>query len=62
MEYTVNQIEYDTDGETIELPTELKITVSDEITDKDELIDVISDEISNKTGFCHLGFNVKELD
>jgi len=56
MEYTVSGIEYDTDGEDIDLPNELKINVPNELTDGDEINEFISDEISNVTGFCHKGF------
>ena len=56
MIYEVTNIKYDTDGESIELPKVLEIEVSDDL-DKDEIIDFISDEISNMTGFCHFGFS-----
>ena len=59
MLYTVSNIEYDTDGEVIDLPTTLKVEVSNDL-DKDEIEDFISDEISNQTGFCHLGFSFSE--
>jgi len=48
MIYTAINIEYDTDGEDIDLPTELEIEVPSDITDADEIIDYISDEISNE--------------
>jgi hypothetical protein len=57
MKYTVTNIDYDTDGEKINLPTELSIIVPDDITDGDEIDAYISDEISNITGFCHKGFS-----
>lgn len=56
MEYTVTNIKYDTDGEDIDLPKELKIDVPNDLTERDEIEEYINDEISNKTGFCHLGF------
>jgi len=55
MEYTVSNISYDTDGEQIDLPEELKILVPDNCEDVEEFI---SNEISNQTGFCHFGFSV----
>lgn len=55
MKYLVNNIQYDTDGETIELPNEIEIEVCDTMS-VDEKLDFISDEISNRTGFCHGGF------
>jgi hypothetical protein len=58
MKYTVTVIGYAGDSSEIdELPTTLEIIVPDEITDEDELIDYIGDEISNETGFCHYGFS-----
>jgi hypothetical protein len=47
---------YDTDGESIDLPNVLNIEVPNEMDDIEEIEDFISDEISNKTGFCHYGF------
>lgn len=43
---------WDTDGEKIELPTE--IDIPEGLTDEEE----ISDYISDKTGFCHYGFEL----
>ena len=58
MTYIASNIIYDTDGEIIDLPTTLEINVPDEIHELDEesIVDFISDEISNITGFCHLKF------
>lgn len=58
MKYKVTNIDYDTDGEEIELPTELEIDVPTNITDGYEIEEYISDEISNTSGFCHKGFTV----
>jgi len=55
MIYTVENIEYDTDGTLIELPTTLEIEVEDSLNDYDK-VEFISDKISDITGFCHLGF------
>ena len=57
-EYTVTNIKYDTDGENIELPKEIEIEVPDGLSDEHEL-EFLSDEISDVTGFCHFGFNIK---
>lgn len=46
-------IKWDTDGEKIALPTEIELP--DGMTDEDE----ISDYISDKTGFCHMGFCIE---
>lgn len=45
-------IDWDTDGEDIDLPNEIEIPAH--ITDIDE----VSDYITNVTGFCHRGFGV----
>jgi hypothetical protein len=47
-------IEWDTDGEDIDLPTEIEIPEG--MTDEDEISDYLSDE----TGFCHYGFELAE--
>lgn len=57
MKYTITDIQYDTDGEDVKLPSELTINVPEEITEPEEIDDYISDEISNVTGFCHKGFS-----
>lgn len=57
MKYTATNISYDTDGEVVDLPTTLEIDVPNEITDREEVEEYISDEISNITGFCHNGFS-----
>ncbi|MBO5435146.1 hypothetical protein J6A31_04920 [bacterium] len=44
---------WDTDGENINLPTE--IDIPDGMTDEDE----ISDFLSDTTGFCHEGFTLE---
>jgi hypothetical protein len=56
MKYKVINIEFDTDGEDVDLPKELIIEVPDDLEDEQEIDDFISDEISNETGFCHKGF------
>ena len=57
MEYKVTDIEYDTDGEEIDLPKELSINVPDDLEEDYDKVEFISDEISNITGFCHKGFS-----
>lgn len=58
--YKITNIEYDTDGEDLDLPTELIIVVPTDLTDKNEIEEFISNEISNKTGYCHLGFVIEK--
>lgn len=45
-------IEWDTDGEDITLPTEIEIPMG--MIDEDE----ISDYLSDTTGYCHFGFTL----
>lgn len=59
MKKTVYEIDYDTDGEVIDLPTELEIEVPDDLTEQEDIEDYLSDEISNVTGYCHKGFLIK---
>ena len=59
MEVLVTNIKYDTDGEVVRLPKKLFIEVPNDIVDEQEITDFVSDEISNKTGFCHYGFDMK---
>lgn len=47
-------IKWDTDGEDIELPSEIEIPPG--MTDEDE----ISEYISDVTCFCHKGFDLEE--
>ncbi|MDP2692745.1 MAG: hypothetical protein Q8O88_03855 [bacterium] len=54
--FTITNIEYDTDGRKPKLPKRLKITVPSEIKGYEEIETFISDEISNRTGYCHKGF------
>lgn len=49
-------IKWDTDGEVVDLPTEIEIP--NDIKDEDD----ISDYITDKTGFCHTGFEIKTED
>jgi len=56
--YIVTNIKYDTDGAKVKLPKTLTITVPEDISDPDEVVEYISDEISNETGYCHMGFSI----
>jgi len=53
--YVVHNIKYDTDGQTIDLPDSLEIEVPD---DEECIEEYLSNEISNRTGFCHFGFMI----
>ena len=60
--FLVNVNGYDTDGEDVDLPNELEIEVSDELTDDDDIEGFIENEISNITGFCHYGFTYEIIN
>lgn len=53
--YLVHNIKYDTDGVDVKLPDTLEIELPDD-TDAEDVEDLLSDEISNITRFCHFGF------
>lgn len=57
--YLVTNIEYETDGYDVDLPTELRIIVPNECSgDYEEIENYISEEISNITGYLHNGFMI----
>lgn len=60
--YLVTDIEFDTDGEELDLPTSMTIEVPDDIEDDEyEIQEYLSDEISNISGFCHFGFHIEKV-
>lgn len=61
MKYTCFDIKYDTDGEYAVLPTKLIIDVDHRLKGI-ELEEILSNAISDKTGFCHYGFKFKKMD
>ena len=54
----VSYIDWDTDGEDVDLPSQLLIPVPEHVDteDVDEVEDYIADTISEDTGFSHKGF------
>ena len=55
--YTLTNITYDTDGVKVKgLPKKMEIFVPNNVQGYEKIEQFISDEISNRTGFCHLGF------
>lgn len=57
--YKVENIQWDCDGDEevlASLPKEMEVNV-DESLDSDEVMDFISNKISDETGYCHNGFN-----
>ena len=57
----IYDIKWDTDGEEADLPTEIDKTFDGykDITDED-LLDEISDWLSDEYGYCHDGFQVRQ--
>ena len=56
--HVVYNIKYDTDGAKVKLPDRLEIELPDD-TDPEDVEQLLSDEISNITGFCHFGFLIE---
>jgi hypothetical protein len=56
IKYRCFNIKYDTDGHKVKLPKEIIVEV-DKNLNEDELEETLSDSISDKTGFCHMGFD-----
>jgi hypothetical protein len=53
----VTYIDWDTDGEAVDLPERLLITIPEHMEeDIEEIEDYVSDTITEDTGFCHKGF------
>ena len=46
MKAIVKEIQYDTDGEVIDLPIQLEIEIPEEIIDQEDIENFVSDEIS----------------
>ena len=59
MKAIVTNIQYDTDGEVVDLPTQLEIEVPSDLVEEQDIDDFVSDEITTFTGFCHFGFEMK---
>lgn len=58
MKVKVFDIDWDTDGEDVELPLEIELEIDDKfVNDEDELSEVICDYLSDEYGFCHFGFD-----
>ena len=62
VKFKVYNIDWDTDGEDVDLPNEVEVDVPAEIVayGDNEVEDFISDYLSDEYGFCHNGFNIKE--
>jgi hypothetical protein len=57
----ISNIQYDTDGEDIDLPETLKMTLPSNLSDS-EYNELASDYISDTTGWCHTGFSLSVDD
>jgi uncharacterized protein YdeI (YjbR/CyaY-like superfamily) len=63
MIYIASNIQFDTDGEDIDLPTTMEFVIpedilNDEHFEENDIVEYVGDEISNITGFCHFGFDI----
>lgn len=60
--FIVTDIDWDIDGEDIELPEEITIAIpEDEELEEDEIQEYLSDKVSDVTGFLHFGFTFKQI-
>lgn len=58
--YKATSINYDTDGHDVDLPDSIIVDLPDD-THPDEVGDLISDAISDQTGYCHFGFSIIKM-
>lgn len=61
VKFRVYDIDWDTDGEDVDLPNEIEVNVPAEVVDYDDVNDYISDWLSDEYGFCHNGFLLEEI-
>lgn len=60
--YVATNIKWDTDGEDVDdLPIKVTVEIPNDIVDEAEIMEFVSDEITNVTGFCHNGFVMKKV-
>ena len=66
--FFVQNIDWDCDGNKSikkSLPKSMKVIVTandvEDISDINEIDEFISDYISDRTGFCHYGYHLKEV-
>jgi len=58
----VTYIDWDTDGEAVDLPERLLVPIPEGMEeDIEEIEDYVSDTITEDTGFCHKGFGYSLL-
>lgn len=56
--YRVMNIEYDTDGEAVDLPTTMVITIDDDA----DVEEAIVEEVSGQTGWCVLELDFVKME
>lgn len=62
--YDCVDIEWDCDDPEITLPCLVEVYIDKDFADKaeeDELVEVISNKLTKRTGFCHKGFNYNKV-
>lgn len=55
--YLVYNILWETDGENVKLPQTIEVSIPNELNERWELEDCISNKISDITGYLHNGFS-----
>ena len=61
MKIEASNIKWDTDGDDMyDLPTTMDITIDPEV-EREDVCEMVGDELSNITGWCHFGFEYKVL-
>ena len=56
----VRNIQWDTDGEDLNLPRTMQVKLDP--GDQENWEDLVSDAISDQTGFCHFGFEAEIVE
>ena len=61
--FKIENIEWDTDGEDVDLPDMCWVELGVEPDESDESIsDRLTDIVSDHFGWCHYGFNYRECE
>ena len=58
--FKISNIQWDTDGETVNLPSELEADLEGEVTYNFD--EVLSDWLSDNFGWCHNGFDYEVIN
>lgn len=56
MKITITDIEWNTDGEDVELPTEITVNLT-KVINKEEIPDLIAEYLSSNYDFCVINFS-----